>query len=377
MDNNNILSILEFSCMIYEQDQLIFDEYIVNEFQELNSLISEDGNENQKTILDKIKKILKDIWDKIVELIRAFKRKIYEWISIFRKKFYEITKADQKIAKYLDDIEPEDLEKWEIPKNIEAGLINIVYEPRSDKNHMRTYFAIVANFIKETYEWLEEYCKECAELYKKYNEYGDFNKCTYYREHINEIRDKYKDKMQEYLDTIDDTNKELVDMVTDKNNSAGRAFATHDNLKGVLKNVKEIINGRVGIVNIFMKDLEEAINGTKIEKSLSKSYNTIKTTAEKYGNTDQAGKVTMVQTEGYQYLVSILLHGLTKAMHLLTTLYSRAYADVRKYALSAIRYVARTQKDRNIDLGSIATEATIEWAICEASDDYVYNFFYS
>ena len=131
----NILSMLEFSCLIQENEQTVFESLLESDFSEAYMNLNEaEGNE--KSFLDKAKEAAKNVWDKILAMLKEFKNKITEWVQLVRKKFGDLIKADQKISKHLEKVTPEMIKDWKVPKDIHIGLAFQVFCTQHEKNTM-------------------------------------------------------------------------------------------------------------------------------------------------------------------------------------------------------------------------------------------------
>ena len=362
---NNILSMLEFTHSIYKNEQLLFEQIIANDFQEANWLLNETDN-SQKSFAEKAKETFQAIWDKIVELAKAFRRKLIEWCQLIRKKFYEITKADKKISEGLKKLSYEDdLVDWNPPKGLDTVLAFQMFMTDHKNNVMIGFYEDVVNANLRILDRIDQFKDDCNEVVKKSNDTNWTNDNSI-KEGIDEKLKQCKKDIEEELEIFDIN--ELVDDIKSKNKS----YASKENIERDMKICYSVLYGEktTNISKMMLDQYEKILKN--LDRRLSTQYYIMKKNAEN----EQSKDITLYQARALKEILEMYYNRLSRLIHNLGTLYMKAYADIRKYALSAIHYA---EKHGFIvdDLEDIddAPEPALEWAIMEASDEFVYNFF--
>lgn len=362
------VSMLEFACLVHEYEQNMFDAVIATDFMEAvqeQVMLEADGDEaaadsttdandsadagdaEKKSLGDKIKnskvgQAAKAMKDKVVELIRAFLRKIEEWVQKLRVKFGDLFKADQKIANWMSSISDwSDVEKdgrWKTPA-VNYTLMERVFENRFDEF------------------WIKSFNDADAAVKKLFNT-------------IKSARSMDAGQAAEDIKTARDEAKAALE--TAKKNCIS-------NIENVY-NAKEAGKGENGIKAVSLNKasswFKNATNGntiTNLVKTANDSKASLKTMeSEIQSFTAEDESINKLAMAAFNDIVADYTTLISKATTTLASAQARAYADLRKFCLTAVSVKKQILNKGNKEVKQESVELE-QWAICEASDEFVFE----
>lgn len=364
------VSMLEFACLIHDYEQNMFEAVIATDFMEAvqeQVMLEADGDEaaaddagdaadtgeaKKSSFKDKVgaaagkaADAARAIKKKILELLEAFKKKLNGFVQKVRIKFGDLLKQDKKIIENYDKIKPEKLKGFKAPR-ANYVLIQRMFGKGGNDNFEKIAGTITGACVNTV------------------NHITDIDNAST-AEDINAAKDKV-------LNGIDGTAKKLEEFV-----GSFKEFEKD----GKEANRRELAGSETG-TKIEAENIDRAIvHGTftgeygykTIEKTVGEQIKTLdglvaKTKAVIKEN--DVDELTKLQAHAVNEIVTKLLGVISKFNNEMTTAYAHAYADVRKYALSAIAYANKTAPK---DKAEEAKQEAAQWAICEASDEYVFE----
>ena len=360
------VSMLEFALLVHDHEQNMFEAVIATDFMEAvdeQVMLEADGEEAPAADAgeaaaekkpSKLGGIVKSIKAKILELLEAFKKKLNAFVQKVRIKFGDLLKQDKKIADNFEKIKPDNLKDFKAP-NINYKLVQKMFGANNSES-----FSAIGNQISSA-------CKNTTLHIEKLDSLNS-------AEEINAEKEKV-------INGMNNLSENLAEFA--------KSFGEYDK-DGKEASRREVAGGKTGVntqvINIDRAIVHATFNGEvgykSIEKSVSEQIETLNkmiSLTKKVLNDDSVDELDKVRANAINEMATKLLGVISKFNSEMTTAYSHAYADVRKYALSAISYANKGLKAAakaatpEEDKAEEAKQEAAQWALCEASDEYVFS----
>lgn len=349
------VSMLEFSLLVHEHEQNMFEAVIATDFMEaVNEQVmledgeeapaADDAGEAKPSFADKAKEIggkaadvAAKIKDKIVELITAFVEKLKDFSQKVRKKIGDLLKMDKKLEAGFTNAVVEKLknEKWQGPE-VHGWLVSAMFSGVSGKDviSMEDHLKVIQDVTEKVVNTVNRIKQSNAKIIPGLKEET--------LGYIKEASEKLDAAVEHYKQEEANKNK-------------GR-------------------NGNEGQVLVMQRYLKNAIAGygfKSIEKGISDETAKIQNIRDYIKSIDANREVDKVRMHDLNEIVTAFMNMISKFNSSMTSMYSRAYADVRKYALAAIAHANKSEKAAGKE--KKVKQESVEWFVCEASDEYVFN----